>query len=101
MIKTIPFSIEAWKAGGKPVTRDGIEVKQLTRFKNVTETTKLRGVVEGCIVGFTHFDLMLQVEVKEPREWEVYVHPISGLIYDKRECEGTKLGMIRVREVLE
>jgi hypothetical protein len=25
--KTIPFTIEAWKAGGKPVTRDGREVK--------------------------------------------------------------------------
>ena len=37
--KTIPFTIEAWKAGGKPIIRDGEEVKQLTNFETDEEMT--------------------------------------------------------------
>lgn len=34
-MKRIPFTIEAWKAGGVPVTRSGEYVKQLTWFEGL------------------------------------------------------------------
>jgi hypothetical protein len=34
--KLIPFTIEAWKAGGKPVTADGREVKRLTHYEEAS-----------------------------------------------------------------
>jgi hypothetical protein len=96
MIKTIPFSIEKWKEGLKPVTKDGTEVEQLTRFEYVTEITEFRGVVEGYIAAFTHFDLMLLEEVREPREWFMFVNCCGLLSHVANET-----GLIKVREVLE
>jgi hypothetical protein len=34
-MKRIPFTIEAWKAGGVPLTRSGEYVKQLTYFEGI------------------------------------------------------------------
>ena len=36
-MKRIPFTLEAWKAGGVPVTRSGEYVKQLTYFEGIEE----------------------------------------------------------------
>lgn len=45
-LKLIPFTIEAWKAGGKPVIRDGREVKHLTNFET-DDGYPLGGVIHG------------------------------------------------------
>lgn len=42
-MKRIPFTIEAWKAGGVPVTRSGEYVKQLTWFEGITGNYSLVG----------------------------------------------------------
>ena len=83
--KTIPFSIEAWKAGGKPFTRDGGEVKHLTNFET-DEAFPLAGSVNrkkrnwklnGCYYANeiqSIEDLMLEVEDTEK---ELYLVVIS------------------------
>ena len=53
-MKRIPFTIEAWKAGGVPVTRSGEYVKQLTWFEGVIgRTTPLLGVIEDSLNSWT------------------------------------------------
>ena len=44
-MKRIPFTIEAWKAGGVPVTRSGEYVKQLTWFEGVKDDDPLIGLI--------------------------------------------------------
>jgi len=44
--KKIPFTIEAWKAGGKPVTRDGSQVNHLTNLET-DDGFPLIGAVNG------------------------------------------------------
>jgi hypothetical protein len=81
--KTIPFSIEAWKAGGKPVTADGREVKHLTNFET-DDQFPLGGAVNGIkktwqINGsYTNFyessnNLMLEVEDTEKELYLVVI----------------------------
>ena len=61
-MKRIPFTIEAWKAGGVPVTRSGVYVKQLTWF-------------EGAIVrGFCLFGTFMAL---------VHAWDITGRFVDK------------------
>ncbi len=76
--RQIPFTIERWKEGLKPVTRDGREVKQLIYFNDLDSAYVLAGVVGSDLVRWKleggsswadNYSLMLQVEVKEPREW--------------------------------
>jgi hypothetical protein len=85
--KLIPFSIEAWKAGGKPVTRDGREVKQLTKFEGVlTKIQSLMGVVEDKIQTWwddglwtsdeKNYPMNLMLEVEDTKK-ELYLVVIS------------------------
>ena len=114
-VKQIPFSLERWKEGLKPVTRDGREVKQLTMF-NVGYGITLRGVIEGNMHAWNEpFDaseperirLMLLEEVREPREWDAWVssggvlstNPNFSLTHDSLHIGEFK--PIKVREVLE
>ena len=61
-MKRIPFTLEAWKAGGVPVTRSGEYVKQLTWF-------------EGAIVrGFCLFGTFMTL---------VHAWDITGRFVDK------------------
>lgn len=46
-MKTVPFNYDLIAQGYKPVTTDGREVKQLTRFEVKTSYYPLQGVVEG------------------------------------------------------
>lgn len=48
-MKRIPFTIEAWKAGGVPVTRSGEYVKQLTYFEGTDSGYPLTGVMGNSI----------------------------------------------------
>jgi len=48
-MKRIPFTLEAWKAGGVPVTRSGEYVKQLTYFEGVGIEYYFAGVLERNI----------------------------------------------------
>ena len=53
-MKRIPFTIEAWKAGGVPVTRSGEYVKQLTWFEDLCKTVyQMRGVLNEKLVAWT------------------------------------------------
>ncbi len=61
-MKRIPFTLEAWKAGGVPVTRAGVYIKQLTWF-------------EGAIVrGFCLFGTFMTL---------VHAWDITGRFVDK------------------
>jgi hypothetical protein len=42
--KKIPFTLEAWKAGGKPVTRSGDPVYDLVHMPNIEDNYKIIGV---------------------------------------------------------
>jgi hypothetical protein len=105
MIKTIPFSIEKWKEGLKPVTRDGREVKQLIYFNDLDSAYVLAGVVGSDLVRWKldggsswndNYSLMLLEEVREPREWFMFVNCCGLLSHVANET-----GLIKVREVLE
>ena len=47
--KTIPFTLEAWKAGGRPVTRGGDLVYDLAYFQKAENEDRLVGVINGVI----------------------------------------------------
>ena len=80
--KLIPFTIEAWKAGGKPVTGDGREVKHLNNFET-DDQFPLGGTVNGMketwqINGNYFFNnssnnLMLEVEDTEKELYLVVI----------------------------
>lgn len=71
--KTIPFTLEAWKAGGKPVTRDNDWVTDLYHFPTSDAENKIVGVLLGSITTwyedgrhcpdgrYSLFDLFLEV----------------------------------------
>ena len=75
----IEFSIEAWRAGGKPVTRDGREVKQLHQFEAEDEQWPFVGVLSNNLRSWDpdgHFmselnprEADLQLEI--PDDWVV------------------------------
>lgn len=65
--KLIPFTIERWKEGLKPVTRDGTEVEQLTRFTTLSDLC-FGGVCGNCIGLFREDDLMLLTDSPPIRE---------------------------------
>ena len=83
--KTIPFSIEAWKAGGKPVTRDGSEVKHLTNLETGCgfplvgaldknrKTWDLNGSYFSDGEAPSNYDLMLEVEDTEKELYLVVI----------------------------
>jgi hypothetical protein len=105
--KQIHFSIERWKEGLKPVTRDGREVKQLVCFDNLDSAYVLAGVVGSDLVRWKleggsswqdNYSLMLLEEVREPREFIIYCDPRSGM-YSTYFEPGWKT--TKVREVLE
>ena len=73
-MKRIPFTIEAWKAGGVPVTRSGEYVKQLTWFEGIEEGKNcifgaIKDQVDSWYIGGNYFqsrkeaknDLFLEV----------------------------------------
>ena len=84
--KLIPFTIEAWEAGGKPVTRDGEEVKQLTHFERTNDKYCLCGTNYGEIFSWaingrykfseneSNYDLMLEVEDTEKQLYLVVIN---------------------------
>lgn len=75
----IEFSIEAWRAGGKPVTRDGREVEQLHEFEAEYEQWPFVGVLRKTVQSWdadghfisklNHRPADLQLEI--PDEWVV------------------------------
>ncbi len=48
-MQRIPFTIEAWKAGGVPVTRSGEYVKQLTYFEGADTNYPFIGIIDNKI----------------------------------------------------
>lgn len=73
----IPFTIEKWREGYQPVTREGIEVKDLTFFENATDAYKLYGILKESIeaweekgnfyddCSFSKNDLLLKPKTKK------------------------------------
>jgi hypothetical protein len=101
-MKTKPFNLEEALNGAKVVTRDGREVKELTKFESF-EDYPLVGVLDNELkswneqgkhtnfcVGDSSLDLFLAVE---PQRIWVCVYKISGQIglgaicYSKEEAE--------------
>ena len=48
--KTIPFTLEAWKAGGKPVTRGGDPVYDLVHMPKAKKLDRLAGIHEDELI---------------------------------------------------
>ncbi len=116
--RQIPFSLERWKEGLKPVTRDGMEVICLTYNPDTESDERFAGWVNKHVRvwhesgayfmdAISELDLMLLEEVREPREWPVVI--INGFLFDTRNLAGgadsvsflPKGQCIKVREVLE
>lgn len=109
--RQIPFSIEKWKEGLQPVTRDGMEVKQLTLFEfGCDHKYPLAGIVDSALwqwdvegkpsLAGEKYSLMLLEEVPEPREWDVWITPNGAIACFIGEPH-PKWERIKVREVLE
>ncbi len=107
--RQIPFTIERWKEGLKPVTKGKKEVKQLVYFEDLDDDCALAGVIDSTLMHWTldgrspwndDYLLMLVEEVREPREWICVVEQdghLSG--YPAHECIPTTV-TIKVREVI-
>ena len=75
----IEFSIEAWRAGGKPVTRDGREVEMLHIFKEAEKDLwPIYGVLNGTVQSWTRtgsfrmfLEHKLDLKLEIPDEWVV------------------------------
>jgi hypothetical protein len=75
--KTIPFTLEAWKAGGKPVTRGGDPVYDLAYMPTSKKPDRLAGIHEDELItwyedgvffpedGESSLDLFLEVTTAE------------------------------------
>lgn len=50
--KTIPFTLEAWKAGGKPVTRGGDPVYDLMHMPSAKKSERLAGIHDDDLTGW-------------------------------------------------
>jgi hypothetical protein len=65
----IPFTLKDWYAGGKPVTRSGQEIKQLTFFEGVRDEYVYYGILDNHVTKWKsdckkiyQLDLMLEVD---------------------------------------
>lgn len=75
----IEFSIEAWRAGGKPVTRDGREVEQLHQFEAEDEQWPFVGVLSNTTQCWDHDGHLMSkinprpsdLQLEIPDEWVV------------------------------
>jgi len=60
-MKRIPFTIEAWKAGGVPVTRyEKFRITNLVNF-DIDNNHRYAGIVNGSIHVLTEDSMMLEV----------------------------------------
>ena len=85
-MKRIPFTIEAWKAGGVPVTMSGEYVKQLTWFEGVTgRKTPLIGVIGDSLNSWTLEGYYLPSQLKSNNDLFLEVPCIKYYTHYYRE----------------
>jgi hypothetical protein len=86
MNNAIPFDLERWKTGDYEVVYDGNKVHQLTEFKEAIGHVRFAGLVNGVIVRFAQYELLMRLPLEE-RYVNVYRRDIHAFHKDTESAD--------------